>query len=63
MLTVEVHLKGFVTFFLQVAVVVLLRGEGHAVQRVMGVQPLLLLQSQALQLGRLRVHGLQLVCC
>lgn len=32
-------------------------------QRVVRVQPLLLLQRQALQLGRLRVHGLQLVSC
>lgn len=32
-------------------------------QRVVGVQPLLLFQRQALQLGRLRVHGLQLVSC
>lgn len=32
-------------------------------QRVMGVQPLLLLQRQALQLRGLRVHGLQLVSC
>lgn len=51
MLTAEVHLKGFVTFFLQVAVVILLRWERHAVQRVMGVKPLLLFQSQALQLS------------
>lgn len=51
MLTVGVHLKGFVTFFLQVTVVILLRGERHSVQRVVGVQPLLLLQGQALQLG------------
>jgi len=42
-------------------VVILLRRERHAVQRVMGVQPLLLLQGQALQLSRLRVHGLELM--
>lgn len=47
----------------RVPVVVLLRGERHTVQRVVGVQPLLLLESQALQLSRLRVHGLQLVSC
>lgn len=46
-----------------VPVVVLLGGQRHAVQRVMGMQPLLLLQCQALQLSRLRVHGLQLVSC
>ena len=46
-----------------VPVVVLLGGQRHAVQRVMGMQPLLLLQRQALQLSRLRVHGLQLVSC
>ena len=33
-----------------VPVVVLLGGQRHTVQRVMGVQPLLLLQRQALQL-------------
>lgn len=46
---------------LHAPVVVLLRGKRHAVQGVVGVEPLLLLQSQALQLSRLRVHGLQLV--
>lgn len=44
-------------------VVVFLGRQRHAVQRVMSMQPLLLLQSQALQLGRLCVHGLQLMSC
>lgn len=54
-------LQRLVALLLQVTVVVLLGWQGHAVQRVVGVQPLLLFQRQALQLGRLRVHGLQLV--
>lgn len=56
-------LQRLVAFLLQVTVVVLLGRQRHAVQRVMGVQPLLLLQCQALQLSGLRVHGLQLVGC
>lgn len=56
-------LQRLVAFLLQMTVVVLLGGQRHAVQRVMGMQPLLLLQCQALQLSRLRVHGLQLVSC
>lgn len=44
-------LQRLVAFLLQMTVVVLLGGQRHTVQRVMGVQPLLLLQRQALQLS------------
>lgn len=44
-----------------VPVVVFLPGEGHSLQGVMGLQPVLLLQGQTLELRGLRVHGLQLV--
>lgn len=56
-------LQRLVAFLLQVTVVILLGRQRHTVQWVMGVQPLLLLQCQALQLSGLRVHGLQLVSC
>lgn len=54
-------LQRLVAFLLQMTVVVLLGRERNAVQRVVRMQPLLLFQGQALQLGRLGVHGLQLV--
>lgn len=44
-------LQRLVTLLLQVTVVVLLGRQRHAVQWVMSVQPLLLFQCQALQLG------------
>lgn len=44
-------LQRLVALLLQVTVVVLLGRQRHAVQRVMGVQPLLLFQRQALQLS------------
>lgn len=44
-----------------VPVVVFLGRQRHAVQRVMSMEPLLLFQRQALQLGGLCVHGLQLM--
>lgn len=44
-------LQWLVAFLLQMTVVVFLGREWHAVQRVMGMQPLLLFQRQALQLS------------
>lgn len=44
-------LQRLVTLLLQVTVVVLLGRQRHAVQWVMSMQPLLLFQCQALQLG------------